>query len=165
MQENIKASTLRGSWLSLTPCRKWENLQVRRQDVSRRYHEQEIGVFVGTCPISAPGAPCYGKKLSKSKRIPMIPRVTHTHLLQSFHILHRTSLQHFLNYIKPPCRWDSDSDDSYEVVYYCHLPTVTPHSRRHPFQLNAKNMCDGDYGHLNRTSHKAVDTKGLQTST
>ena len=32
--------------------------QVRRQEVSRRYHEQEIGVFVGTCPISAPGAPC-----------------------------------------------------------------------------------------------------------
>ena len=35
-----------------------ETLQVRRQDVSRRYHEQEIGVFVGACPISAPGAPC-----------------------------------------------------------------------------------------------------------
>ena len=31
--------------------------QVRRQNVSRRYHEQEIGVFVGTCPISAPGGP------------------------------------------------------------------------------------------------------------
>ena len=33
-------------------------MQVRRQDVSRRYHKQEIGVFVGTCPISASGAPC-----------------------------------------------------------------------------------------------------------
>ena len=41
---------------------KLEKLQVRRQDVSRRYHEQEIGVFVGTCPISAPGAPFHNVK-------------------------------------------------------------------------------------------------------
>ena len=41
---------------------------------------------------------------------------THTYFnhLQSFRILHRTSLQLFLNIlsIMPPCRWDSDSDDS-----------------------------------------------------
>ena len=47
---------------------KMEKLQVRRQDVSRRYHEQEIGVFVGTCPISAPGAPC-----NKTKQIQKDP--------------------------------------------------------------------------------------------
>ena len=37
--------------------------QVRRQDVSCRYHEQETGVFVGACPISAPGAPCLCKNV------------------------------------------------------------------------------------------------------
>ena len=53
-----RTSKLRGSWLSLMPFRKEGKSQVRRQDVSRRYHEQEIGVFVGAYPISAPGAPC-----------------------------------------------------------------------------------------------------------
>ena len=35
-----------------------ENLHVGRQGVSRRYHKQEIDVFVGACPISASGVPC-----------------------------------------------------------------------------------------------------------
>ena len=43
--------------LLITQRRK--QLQVRRHDVSRRYRKQEIGVFVGACPISAPGAPAH----------------------------------------------------------------------------------------------------------
>ena len=59
-------------------------MQVRRQDVSRRYHKQEIGVFVGACPISASGAPCFFlTRREKRQRMETLETGgdTHTHTL------------------------------------------------------------------------------------
>ena len=52
-------------FLGLAPSHFWKNWQVRHGD-QPWYHKHWIGVFVGTWPIHAPGAPC--KHSSKSSR-------------------------------------------------------------------------------------------------
>ena len=63
VKRKIKWTTWR--FLGLASSHFWKNWQVRHGD-QPWYHKHWIGVFVGTWPIHAPGAPC--KHSSKSSR-------------------------------------------------------------------------------------------------
>ena len=73
------SASLQKSISSDTPRLEWKReKQAHQQDISRQYHKQEIGVFVGTCPISASGAPCYKWRVCKWINVES-QRVGHTH--------------------------------------------------------------------------------------
>ena len=78
-----RTSKLRGSWLSLMPFRNEEKSQVRQTD-QVWYHDDMDGSSLARATHASTsnrfGIPCCDiNKPEKSKRNPMIPRVTHTH--------------------------------------------------------------------------------------